>query len=73
MSVERFISAKELADSMSQFGLDPITYKRALKLIEAMIEHGMPAMYGRLVRPSDAYAFLAANPRWKPYTQKKNV
>lgn len=71
MTVERFIRAKELRYALESFGIPLMPLKRAEHLIAAMRKHGMPVLSAHMVRPSDAYAFLLANPEWKPYSKKQ--
>jgi hypothetical protein len=45
----------------------PWTSRSVLPLVKAMRADGMPCVRCWCVRPVDAVAWLAANPRWKPY------
>lgn len=69
MSHERFVTIKELAGALASFGVEAIGYKRARLLVHAMRQRGCTVISRNMVRPSDAYAFLLANPDWAPYKQ----
>ncbi len=67
MSAEKFVTIKELPSALEAFGIEPINYDRARRLVGAMRDQGMPVVCGRMVRPSDAFNFMTANQNWRPY------
>ena len=71
MSIEHFCSPKELGPKLAQLGVPELTTRACRELISDMKEHGMPTMLGKTVRPSDAYAFLSARPKWTPFGRKQ--
>lgn len=71
MSVERFVSAKQLSSELAQMGAAHLGYRACLSLVNDMRARGMPCCSGRMVRPSDAYSFILGNPGWVPFPASK--
>jgi len=71
MSIEHYVPPKQLGEKLSAIGVSKLDYRACLALAHAMRAKGMPVILGHCVRASDAYAFLQANPDWRPFPKKK--
>jgi len=70
MNVEHYCPPKQLPDKLAAIGAGSFCERACRHLAKSMLERGMPVIRGNSVRPSDAYAFLQANPSWKPFSKK---
>jgi hypothetical protein len=71
MHVESFCQPKQLSTHLEVMGAGKLCLQACYHLANAMKAGGMPVIRGKSVRPSDAYAFLQANPDWRPFAKKK--
>jgi hypothetical protein len=69
MSIEQYCPPKQLPDKLSAIGAGCLCARACYRLVESMKSAGMPVIRGNSVRPSDAYAFLQANPNWRPFSK----
>lgn len=71
MSIEQYCPPKQLTDKLSAIGAGSLCARACYSLVKCMKGAGMPVIRGNCVRPSDAYAFLQANPSWRPFSKSK--
>jgi hypothetical protein len=70
MNIEHYCPPKQLSDRLSAIGAGSFCERACYRIAEAMRLSGMPVIRGNSVRPSDAYAFLQANPNWRPFSKR---
>lgn len=73
MSVDQYVPPKQLIERMAIIGVVGFCERASHNLVKAMRAGGMPVICGNCVRPSDAYAFLQANPDWRPFGKKNHA
>lgn len=70
MKNEPFVTPKELGGKLEELGLCGYGTAACRHLVSSMKASGMTIMRGKSVRPSEAFAFLEANPRWRPFSKQ---
>ena len=70
-NVEDYIPPKRMPDALAAMGVVGWSLRACQNIAKAMKSRGMPVMRCNCIRPSDAYAFLQANPNWTPFGKGK--
>jgi hypothetical protein len=68
---EPFVAPKNLGDELAKLGLPAYRPRVCRNLVRSMRDSGLLVMPRNLVRASDAFAFLQANPDWKMRASNK--